>query len=172
MQQHIAAGFQVVRARILDLVVADAVLAGHEDHPGRGDPGRVTFTVDLRHGNDAGLDRMDVRIRAACAALQAKGGVSVTIEQTVYFPPAIFAEQLVRAVREGAERAGLPHQDIVSGAGHDAVYVARVAPAAMIFVPCKDGISHNEIEDAKPDHLAAGCNVLLHAMLDQAGIAA
>ena len=133
-------------------------------------PGRVTFTVDLRHGNDAGLDRMDARIRAACAALESKGGVTVTIEQTVYFPPAIFAEQLVRAVREGAERAGLPHQDIVSGAGHDAVYVARVAPAAMIFVPCKDGISHNEIEDAKPAHLAAGCNVLLHAMLDQAGI--
>ena len=59
---------------------------------------------------------------------------------------------------------------MVSGAGHDAVYVNRVAPSAMIFVPCKDGISHNEIEDAKPEHLAAGCNVLLHAMLEQAGV--
>ena len=59
---------------------------------------------------------------------------------------------------------------VVSGAGHDAVYVARVAPAAMIFVPCKDGISHNEIEDARPEHLTAGCNVLLHAMLERAGV--
>jgi len=135
-------------------------------------PGRVTFTVDFRHADDEGLSRMDARIREACAALQAQGGLSVTIEQTVYYPPAKFAEPLVNAVRQGAERAGLAHLDIVSGAGHDAVYVARTAPAAMIFVPCKDGISHNEIEDAKPEHLAAGCNVLLHAMLDQAGLAA
>jgi len=134
-------------------------------------PGRVSFTVDLRHANDEGLERMDARFREACAALRAQGGLSVEVEQTVYFPPAHFAEPLVRAVREGAQRAGLAHLDIVSGAGHDAVYVARVAPAAMIFVPCKDGISHNEIEDAKPEHLAAGANVLLHAMLDRAGIA-
>ena len=134
-------------------------------------PGKVTFTVDLRHADDEGLSRMDAALRTACAALEADGRLDVTVEQTVYFPPLAFAEELVRAVRDGAVRAGLAHQDIVSGAGHDAVYVARVAPAAMIFVPCKDGISHNEIEDAKPEHLAAGCNVLLHAMLDQAGIA-
>ena len=135
-------------------------------------PGRVTFTVDFRHPDDEGLSRMDAALRKACAALGVDGRLEVTVAQTVYFPPVKFAEQLVRAVRDGAARAGLAHQDIVSGAGHDAVYVARVAPAAMIFVPCKDGISHNEIEDAKPEHLAAGCNVLLHAMLDQAGIAA
>jgi N-carbamoyl-L-amino-acid hydrolase len=135
-------------------------------------PGRVTFTVDFRNADDEGLSRMDAALRAGCAALQAKGRLSVEVEQTVYFPPARFADALVRAVRQGAERAGLAHLDIVSGAGHDAVYVARTAPTAMIFVPCKDGISHNEIEDAKPEHLAAGCNVLLHAMLDQAGIAA
>ncbi len=134
-------------------------------------PGRVTFTVDFRHADDEGLSRMDARLRAACAELGARGGLAVEVEQTVYYPPAKFAEALVRAVRQGAERAGLAHIDIVSGAGHDAVYVARTAPAAMIFVPCKDGISHNEIEDAKPEHLAAGANVLLHAMLDQAGIA-
>lgn len=134
-------------------------------------PGRVTFTVDLRHGDDEGLSRMDARLRAAVAALQADGRFTVDMVQTVYYPPAHFAPELVAAVRKGAERAGLPHLDIVSGAGHDAVYVARTAPTAMIFVPCKDGISHNEIEDAKPEHLAAGCNVLLHAMLEQAGIA-
>jgi len=71
-------------------------------------------------------------------------------------------------VRSGAQTIGLSEMDVVSGAGHDAVYMARVAPTAMIFVPCKDGISHNEIEDARPEHLEAGCNVLLHAMLDRA----
>ncbi|HZF84004.1 MAG TPA: Zn-dependent hydrolase [Burkholderiaceae bacterium] len=134
-------------------------------------PGRVLFTVDFRHADDAGLARMDARLRHACEALAAESGLGVEVQETVYFPPAPFAEPLVRAVREGAQRLGLPHLDIVSGAGHDAVYVARTAPAAMIFVPCKDGISHNEIEDARPEHLAAGCNVLLHAMLDQAGVA-
>ncbi|MFM7532344.1 MAG: M20/M25/M40 family metallo-hydrolase, partial [Rubrivivax sp.] len=82
-----------------------------------------------------------------------------------------FDTELAALVREGARRGGHSHQDIVSGAGHDAVYVARTAPAAMIFVPCKDGISHNEIEDARPEHLAAGADVLLHAMLARAGVA-
>ena len=72
-------------------------------------------------------------------------------------------------LRAGARTLGLSEMNVVSGAGHDAVYLARVAPTAMIFVPCKDGISHNEIEDARPEHLEAGCNVLLHAMLEQAG---
>jgi N-carbamoyl-L-amino-acid hydrolase len=74
-------------------------------------------------------------------------------------------------VRTAAQQLGFSHTDIVSGAGHDAVYVARVAPTAMIFIPCKDGISHNEIEDAKPEHITAGADVLLQAMLAQAGIA-
>ncbi len=136
-------------------------------------PGRVLFTVDLRHVDDAGLDRMDRRLREACGALaQARAGaIEVSVEQTVYFPPTAFAAPLVQAIRAGASRRGLESLDIVSGAGHDAVYVARTAPTAMIFVPCKDGISHNEIEDAKPEHLAAGADVLLHAMLDVAGIA-
>ena len=75
----------------------------------------------------------------------------------------------MNAVRAGAERLGYRNMDIVSGAGHDAVYVARVAPTAMIFVPCEGGISPNEIENAKPEDLAAGCNVLLQAVLAQAG---
>jgi N-carbamoyl-L-amino-acid hydrolase len=76
----------------------------------------------------------------------------------------------VGAVRNAAAKLGYSAMDVVSGAGHDAIYVARLAPAGMIFVPCKDGISHNEIEDAQPDHLEAGCNVLLHAMLERAGV--
>ena len=70
-----------------------------------------------------------------------------------------------------ADTLGYSNMPCVSGAGHDAVYMARLAPAGMIFIPCKDGISHNEIEDAKPEHITAGCNVLLHAMLERAGVA-
>jgi len=73
-------------------------------------------------------------------------------------------------LRAGAQQLGYRHMDIVSGAGHDAVYIAGVAPTAMIFVPCEGGISHNEIENAKPEDLAAGCNVLLQAVLAQAGV--
>ncbi len=128
-------------------------------------PGRVRFTVDFRNTTDAGLACMDQELRSTAARIAAECNVRIDIEPVVYFPPQPFTAALVEAVRSGAQRMGLAHRDIVSGAGHDAVYVARVAPAAMIFVPCKDGISHNEIEDARPEHLAAGANVLLHAML-------
>jgi N-carbamoyl-L-amino-acid hydrolase len=86
-----------------------------------------------------------------------------------YFPPCPFEKGCVEAVGSAARAFGYSTLDVVSGAGHDAVYMARLAPAGMIFVPCKDGISHNEVEDAKPEHLEAGCNVLLHAMLERAG---
>jgi N-carbamoyl-L-amino-acid hydrolase len=89
----------------------------------------------------------------------------------VYFKPCEFDASLVASVREAAGALGCSHLDIVSGAGHDAVYIARVAPTAMIFVPCEGGISHNEIESATPADLAAGGNVLLHAALRKAGIA-
>jgi N-carbamoyl-L-amino-acid hydrolase len=135
-------------------------------------PGRVSFTVDFRHPNDAGLARMDTALREAVAQAQGAGSVTVSVEPVVHFPPAPFDPALLGRVRAAAARHGLPHRDIVSGAGHDAVYVSRTAPTAMIFVPCKDGISHNEIEDARPEHLAAGCQVLLEAMLETAGRAA
>lgn len=77
----------------------------------------------------------------------------------------------VDAVRKATARLGYTTMVVLSGAGHDAIYAARVAPAGMIFVPCEDGIGHNEIEDAKAEHLEAGCNVLLHAMLEWAGVA-
>jgi N-carbamoyl-L-amino-acid hydrolase len=133
-------------------------------------PGRVRFTVDFRHADDAVLNRMDAALRAGVAEL-ARPGVQIAVEQVVSYPPQPFDAGLIGQVRGAAARAGLSHMDVASGAGHDAVYVARTAPAAMIFVPCKDGISHNEIEDAKPEHLTAGAEVLLHAMLARAGIA-
>jgi N-carbamoyl-L-amino-acid hydrolase len=132
-------------------------------------PGRVSFTVDFRHTDAAGLTRMDAALREAITLVQAAGRVAVHLTPVVHFPPAPFEPALVGRVRAAAQRHGLPHRDIVSGAGHDAVYVARTAPTAMIFVPCKDGISHNEVEDARPEHLAAGCQVLLEAMLESAG---
>ena len=132
-------------------------------------PGEARFSVEFRHPDDAGLKRMEQALRAACAQAGGDCRVEVRAEEVVYFPPCRFDAGCVAAVREGARARGYRALEIVSGAGHDAVYVARVAPAAMIFVPCKEGISHNELEDAKPDELAAGCNVLLHAMLARAG---
>jgi len=123
-------------------------------------PGRVKLTVDLRAADDATLLAMDHALRDACA----QASLPVTVDEVVYFAPQPFADALVASVRESANALGFTSMDVVSGAGHDAVYLARVAPAAMIFVPCKDGISHNEIEDARADHLEAGCNVLLRAM--------
>jgi len=113
---------------------------------------------------------MDKEIRAFIEKTSKESGLPISIEQVSYFPPCPFEEGCVTAVRKGAERLGYSLMDAVSGAGHDAVYMARLAPAGMIFVPCKDGISHNEIEDAKPEHLEAGCNVLLHAMLERAKV--
>jgi N-carbamoyl-L-amino-acid hydrolase len=131
-------------------------------------PGRVFFTVDFRHPEDAVLTQMDHELRAACAAATASQSLDTAIEEFWYFPPTPFDPSLVAAVRDAATAQGYPHQDIVSGAGHDAVYLARVAPSAMVFVPCIGGISHNEIEDAKPADLTAGCNVLLNALLESA----
>ena len=134
-------------------------------------PGRVKFSIDLRNVDDEHLDKMDADIRAFVAKVNAEGPCTATIEQVSYFVPCPFEKGCVDAVRAGAKQLGYSVMDVVSGAGHDAIYVARLAPAGMIFVPCKDGISHNEVEDAKPEHLEAGCNVLLHAMLDRAHVA-
>jgi N-carbamoyl-L-amino-acid hydrolase len=134
-------------------------------------PGEARFSVDFRHPSAAGLAAMEGALRAACAAVAREYRVEVAVDEVVQFPPCRFDADCVGAVRAAAQALGLSHRDIVSGAGHDAVYVARVAPAAMIFVPCKDGVSHNELEDARPEHLAAGCDVLLQAMLARAGVA-
>jgi N-carbamoyl-L-amino-acid hydrolase len=85
-----------------------------------------------------------------------------------YSPPIVFDKDCVGAVKQAASAAGYGNMEIISGAGHDACYVSRVAPTAMIFVPCEEGVSHNEAESATPEDLAAGCNVLLYAMLERA----
>lgn len=132
-------------------------------------PGTVKFSVDLRALDDAVLSAMDQALRDSCAALMASDSrLQVAVEQVVYFKPCHFDADCIGLVRSAADTLGLASMDVVSGAGHDAVYLAAVAPSAMIFVPCKDGISHNELEDAQQDHLAAGANVLLHAVLARA----
>jgi N-carbamoyl-L-amino-acid hydrolase len=131
-------------------------------------PGQVKFSVDLRNVNDELLNKMHEEILSFVDKTSAETGLDVKIERVSYYPPCPFHPDCVGAVRRATESLGYSTMDVVSGAGHDAIYAARVAPAGMIFVPCKDGISHNEIEDAKPEHLEAGCNVLLHAMLSMA----
>ncbi len=133
-------------------------------------PGRVKFSIDLRNATDALVDQMDADIRAAVKQHADESGLPIAIEQVSHYPAQPFHADCVQAVADAAKKLGYSNMPVVSGAGHDAVYMARLAPAGMIFIPCKDGISHNEIEDAKPEHITAGCNVLLHAMLAQAKV--
>ncbi|WP_426112201.1 Zn-dependent hydrolase [Massilia sp. PWRC2] len=132
-------------------------------------PGEVTFSIDLRNVNDELLNTMHEAMLAFIEQVRRDSGLAISIERVSYYPPCPFHADCVGAVRRATEALGYSTMDVVSGAGHDAIYAARLAPAGMIFVPCKDGISHNEIEDARADHLEAGCNVLLLAMLERAG---
>jgi len=135
-------------------------------------PGEVKFSIDLRNVSDALLNTMHEEMLAYIEATRQQSGLAIAIERVSYYPPCPFHPDCVGAVRNATEKLGYSTMDVVSGAGHDAIYAARLAPSGMIFVPCKDGISHNEIEDAKAEHLEAGCNVLLHAMLERARIVA
>jgi beta-ureidopropionase / N-carbamoyl-L-amino-acid hydrolase len=169
-----------VATRLMQEVVASALR--HKPH-GRGTvgmvqvhpnsrnviPGRVKFSIDLRNATDALVDTMAAEVKAFAASLSAETGLPIQIEQVSSYPAQIFHDECVEAVGRAASKLGYSNMPAVSGAGHDAVYMARLAPTGMIFIPCKDGISHNEIEDAKPEHITAGCNVLLHAMLERAG---
>ncbi len=127
-------------------------------------PGTVSFSVDLRHSSDEGLDQMVERFQAMLDLIKEMRNVEIAVEQTNDWPACQFDAQCVALVREAAIQSGSKWRDMVSGAGHDAVNLAKIAPTAMIFVPCRDGISHNEIEDAKAEDLTAGANVLLSAV--------
>ena len=131
-------------------------------------PGEVHLTVDMRNASDKTLSSMKQDLERSANAIAAECRVAIEVREIVHFPPCEFAPALVDSVRRAAGALGLSHRDIVSGAGHDAVYLARVAPTAMIFVPCEGGISHNEVENARPEDLAAGCDVLLQAVLERA----
>jgi N-carbamoyl-L-amino-acid hydrolase len=134
-------------------------------------PGRVAFTIDFRHPDDAVLEKMDRLMRAGVDQIVSDIGLECELEQIFYYAPIAFDKSCIEAVRLGTEAHGYSSRDIVSGAGHDACYLAGVAPTSMVFIPCIDGISHNEIEDVKPEWITAGANVVLSAMLNKAGIA-
>ena len=131
-------------------------------------PGKVFFTVDFRHPDDATLSKMDAELRATAERIASEIGLQLQLEQIWYSPPVAFDKKCVAAVQAGAQTLGYENMPIISGAGHDSCYIARVAPTAMVFVPCEDGISHNEVENATPRDIAAGCDVLLQAMLTRA----
>ncbi|MGA2894974.1 MAG: Zn-dependent hydrolase [Xanthobacteraceae bacterium] len=129
-------------------------------------PGEVFFTVDFRHPDDKVLDVMETKFRSSLAEILAP--LQLTYAETrIWDSPAVkFAPDLIDCVRVGAQKAGFTSRDIISGAGHDAAYIARVAPTTMIFVPCLGGISHNEAESTSFQECAAGAQVLLNAVLE------
>ncbi|MFY9694754.1 MAG: Zn-dependent hydrolase [Xanthobacteraceae bacterium] len=129
-------------------------------------PGEVFFTVDFRHPDDTVLDAMEAKLCAALADILPPMGLTYSEARIWKCPPVQFAAALIECVRAGADKAGFTSRDMISGAGHDACYVARVAPTTMIFVPCRGGISHNEAESTSFDECAAGAQVLLNAVLE------
>jgi len=129
-------------------------------------PGEVFFTVDLRHPDESVLDRMEAAYQAAIAKIAKELKLELD-EKRIWKSPAVkFAPDLIECVRHGADQAGFTTRDMASGAGHDAAYIARVAPTTMIFVPCLGGLSHNEAESTSFDECAAGAQVLLNAVLE------
>ncbi|WP_296502338.1 Zn-dependent hydrolase [Phenylobacterium sp.] len=132
-------------------------------------PGQAKFSVDLRHPDQSGCNDMSGRFLALVEEVSSRRGVDASLKKTNDWAPMEFDTQLVDHVRNSAMNRGYPWMDVVSGAGHDAVYLARVCPTAMVFIPCKDGISHNESEYARFEHVEAGANVLLDCVLWAAG---
>lgn len=132
-------------------------------------PGRVRLTIDLRNARAETLAAMVADIQTCITRIAADERLSAQLTEVVHFEPCHFDPHWVSRIEELAHARGHTVKRLASGAGHDAVYVAKTCPAAMIFVPCEGGISHNEIENAQPQHLAAGAQVLLDAMIEAAG---
>ena len=132
--------------------------------------GRTVFTIDIRSPEKEVLDTMDARIREGIETICEALDITFEIEQVGHFDPVTFDPGCVKAVRDAAERLGYSHRDLVSGAGHDACWINRVAPTAMVMCPCVDGLSHNEAEEIYPEWASAGADVLFHAVVETAGI--
>src|SRR5918995_1434181 len=132
--------------------------------------GKTVFTIDIRSPEKEVLDAMDGRIREGIDTICEALDIKYQIDQVGHFDPVTFDPGCVKAVRDAAERLGYTHRNIVSGAGHDACWINRVAPTAMVMCPCVDGLSHNEAEEIFPEWAAAGCDVLFHAVVETAVI--
>ncbi len=133
-------------------------------------PGKVVFTIDFRSPDKATLDGMKAKLEAEAPKIAEELGLGIAIEVAGHFDPVTFDETCVAAVRDAAERLGYSHRDIISGAGHDACWINRVAPTAMVMCPCVDGLSHNEDETITKEWATAGAEVLFHAAIDTAEI--
>lgn len=132
-------------------------------------PGLLTFTVDLRHHRDADIEAMEQQVRARLHAIAEKRGLTVSISAHWISPATPFDADCVACVQSSVDALGYSQQRIVSGAGHDAIHLARYCPTAMIFIPCVGGLSHNEAEDVLPEDVRQGTDVLLNAVLQRAG---
>jgi N-carbamoyl-L-amino-acid hydrolase len=131
-------------------------------------PESLTLTIDIRHPDEEVLAGMVAEMRNTIAGHCLSARVQAHLEQVWHMPPTSFAPYLVDAIEDAAQSLGLGCMRMVSGAGHDSLHTAQFAPTAMIFVPCAGGLSHNELESATPEHLAAGADVLLQAVLEVA----
>lgn len=131
-------------------------------------PERVFFSVEFRHPDEAVLVSLEEQLRAKVQQIAAQIGLKHSLEQVFHYKPIAFDTACIDVVRQAAIQLGYSQRDIISGAGHDSCYLSKVAPTAMIFVPCVDGLSHNELEDIRPEWAEAGANVLLYAMLAKA----
>jgi len=179
MPMRVNAGLGMARITTLvnDIALSHAPLAvgaiGHCDvYPNSRNiiPGKAVFTIDFRHPDKAVIDDMESRLRKEAKVIADEIGLGMEIEQVGGFDPVEFDASCVSAVRSAAERLGYSHRDLVSGAGHDACWINRVAPTAMVMCPCVDGLSHNEAEDISPEWATAGTNVLFHAVVETAEI--
>ena len=133
-------------------------------------PGKAVFTVDLRSPETDIIADMESKLRDGAKKISEDLGLTMEIERVGGFDPVSFDDNCINTVRNAAERLGYSHRDIVSGAGHDACWINRVAPTSMIMCPCVDGLSHNEAEEISPQWAAAGTNVLFHAVVETAEI--
>ena len=166
-------------ARVISLVnqiglahapLACATVGMIDSHPNSRNviPGRTFLTVDFRHPDDEVLAEMDQALRQGVSEIATEGALESELDQIFYYAPVPFDQTCVAAVREGAAENGYAAREIVAGAGHDACFIAQTAPTSMVFIPCVDGISHNEVEDIDPAWATAGANVILHAVLGKA----
>ncbi len=133
-------------------------------------PGRVVFTVDQRSPDKAVMDEMQRELKEGAKTIADEIGLGIEMENVGHFDPVTFDENCVTAVRNAADRLGYSHRNLVSGAGHDACWINKVAPTSMVMCPCVDGLSHNEDEEISQDWASAGANVLFHAVVETAEI--
>jgi N-carbamoyl-L-amino-acid hydrolase len=126
-------------------------------------PGHVAFTIDFRHPDNAVLTRLGDAVEGICRAHQ--GPCTATVKQTAWTEPVPFRGLIPDLIQDASDRLGLSSMKMLSGAGHDSIYLAKVCPTGMIFVPCEKGISHNETENATPGDLAAGTRVLAEVLV-------